>query len=93
MPSLKSLIGAVVDLPKDLVLNLPRITLVGDLQLVIENHRGIEDYDGIYVRVALERGSLVIKGENLTLRSIRTDEIVVDGSIKTLLFEEDANDR
>ena len=47
MPSLKTLIGAVVDLPKDLVLNLPRITLVGDLQLVIENHRGIEDFDEI----------------------------------------------
>ncbi|MDP3487350.1 MAG: sporulation protein YqfC [Bacillota bacterium] len=93
MPSLKNLIGAVVDLPKDLILNLPRITLVGDLQLVIENHRGIENFDGSYVRIALERGALVINGENLTLRSIHTDEIVVDGYIKALLFEEDANDR
>ena len=92
MPSLKTLIGAVVDLPKDLVLTLPRITLVGDLQLVIENHRGIEDFDGSHVRIALERGTLVIKGDNLTLRSIHTDEIVVDGSIKALLFEEDTND-
>lgn len=92
MPSLKNLVGAVVDLPKDLVLNLPRITLVGDLQLVIENHRGIEDFDGGYVRIALERGFVVIKGENLTLRSIHTDEIVVDGAIKALLFEGAAND-
>lgn len=92
MPSLKNLVGAVVDLPKDLVLNLPRITLVGDLQLVIENHRGIEDFDGCYVRIALERGFVVIKGENLTLRSIHADEVVVDGSIKALLYEGMAND-
>jgi len=67
--------------------------LVGDLQLVVENHRGILDFDGIFVRIALERGALVIKGEALTMRSIHTDEIVVDGSIKAVLFEDDAHDR
>jgi len=78
----------VVDLPKDIVLNLPRITLVGDLQLVIENHQGIEDYDGEVVRIALARGCFVISGKNLTLRSIHSDEIVVDGTISSLKFED-----
>lgn len=93
MSSIKSIFGAVVDLPKDLVLNLPRITLVGDLQLVIENHRGLLDFDGTEVQIALERGTLCIKGTNLTLRSIRVDEIVVDGTIQAVLFEGEADGR
>lgn len=91
MPSLKGLLNAVVDLPKDITLDLPRITMVGNLQVVIENHRGLLDFDGKEVRIMLERGKIRISGENLTLRSLQADEIVVDGSIRNLLFEEDTD--
>lgn len=87
MPSLRNIMSSIIDLPKDLMLNLPRITLVGDLQMVIENHRGILGFDGCEVRILLERGSVRVAGENLTLRSIHADEIVVDGTIKALSFE------
>lgn len=89
MPSLKDLFNTIVDLPKDIILDLPRITMVGNLQLVIENHRGILEFEGQEVRIMLEHGNIRIKGDNLTLRSIQVDEIVVDGSIKELVFEDD----
>ncbi|EDT8929413.1 sporulation protein YqfC [Salmonella enterica subsp. enterica serovar Mbandaka] len=34
----------ILDLPDDVVFDLPKITLIGDIQLYIENHRGIIEY-------------------------------------------------
>lgn len=73
-----------LELPKDLLLNLPRITLVGDIQLHIENHRGIIEYTKERIRISISMGELVIVGEGLVLRNIFPDEIAVEGKIKAL---------
>ena len=33
--------ATILDLPQDVALDLPRITMIGGLQLTVENHRGI----------------------------------------------------
>lgn len=73
-----------LELPKDLLMNLPRITLVGDMQLHIENHRGIIEYTKEKIRISISIGELVIIGEVLMLRNIFPDEIAVEGKIKAL---------
>lgn len=73
-----------LELPKDLLMNLPRITLVGDMQLHIENHRGIIEYTKEKIRISISIGELVIVGEGLMLRNIFPDEIAVEGKIKAL---------
>jgi sporulation protein YqfC len=67
-----------LELPKDLLMNLPRITLVGDMQLHIENHRGIIEYTKEKIRISISIG------EVLMLRNIFPDEIAVEGKIKAL---------
>lgn len=73
-----------LELPKDLLMNLPRITLLGDMQLHIENHRGIMEYTKERIRVSTSLGELIIVGESLVLRNIFPDEIAVDGKIRAL---------
>lgn len=82
----RKLMTEVLELPKDLVLDLPRITLVGNVQLTIENHRGVILYTDTHVRVAVARGEIVIAGQRLTLRSILPDEIIVDGTINNVSY-------
>ena len=53
----------VLELPKDLVLNLPRITMVGNIQLTIENHRGVILYSDRRIRVAVSGASLLSKAK------------------------------
>lgn len=76
-----SLLTDVLELPRDMVLNLPRVTMVGNVQLTLENHRGVILYTGGRIRVAVEKGEVIIEGQRLTIRSIFSDEIVVDGLI------------
>lgn len=77
-----------LELPKDLMLDLPRITLLGNLQLIIENHRGIIEYTKERIRISTSLGELLIDGEGLILRNIFPDEIAVDGKITSLKLVE-----
>lgn len=78
----------VLELPKDIVMDLPRVTMVGNVQLHVENHRGIIEYTFDKVRINTTRGELVIFGEKLQVGNINPDEIVVDGRIETVHLQD-----
>ena len=82
----RQLMTEILELPKDLVLDLPRMTLVGNVQLTLENHRGVILYTDTHIRIAVARGEIVIAGKKLTLRSILSDEIIVDGTIRNVSY-------
>jgi len=75
-----------LELPGDIMLDLPKIILVGNLQVFIENHRGIQEYNPKLVRVVVNDKVVEVTGEGLTLRNILTDEICVEGRINSLSF-------
>lgn len=76
----------VMELPGDVVLDLPKIIMVGNMQLFIENHRGIIEYTPEGVRVSIGEGEINVRGENLMLRNILPDELCVEGKIQSLSF-------
>ncbi len=78
------LLANYLELPKDLLMDLPRVTLLGDMQLHIENHRGIMEYTKERIRISTNLGEMTILGEGLMLRNIHSDEIAIDGKIKSL---------
>lgn len=78
------LLSHIFELPKDLVMDLPRITLLGDMQLYVENHRGIIEYTKEKICISTGIGELIINGSELALRNILPDEIAVDGRIKSI---------
>lgn len=71
-----------LELPKELVMGLPRITMLGDIQMIVENHRGIIEYTAERVRIGTSIGELQVTGSGLTLRAIYPEEISVDGKIR-----------
>jgi len=77
-----------LDLPQDVVLNIPRITLTGKIAVFLENHKGIVEYSERVIRVNTPIGIIVIKGEDLLIKTIIADEITIDGNIKSVEYEE-----
>jgi sporulation protein YqfC len=75
-----------LDIPKDLVLDLPKVTIVGRTELYIENHRGIIEYNLNRLRVNLSRGFLEIEGNDLEIRALMVDEMMVSGEILTVKY-------
>ena len=60
----------VFDLPGDLVAGLPRMELVGDRELRMENHRGILAYGSEEIHISGGKLILKVRGEGLELRSM-----------------------
>ncbi|NLF35290.1 MAG: sporulation protein [Clostridiales bacterium] len=74
----------LLDLPGDLVAGLPRIELLGDRELRVENHKGILAYGTEEIHISGGKLILRVKGTALELRSMNTLELLITGHIASL---------
>ncbi len=82
----KNEISETLELPKEITLDLPKITLVGNLQLNIENHKGIIEYTSQQIRVSSNSGMIKIIGKNLYIKTIIKEEIIIIGQIDSFEY-------
>jgi len=87
VPPLRRLLGSVLDLPQDVYLDLPRVTIIGCEEVSIENTRGVQDFSDTELVIELAQQVLRITGENLSLRTIQVGEIIVTGRVFSLVFQ------
>ena len=78
---IKQLLANSMDLPQDVMMDLPRITMIGQLHIYIENHRGLLVFSDTEVRLMLKHGQLMIRGEGLVIKMILPEEIMLEGKI------------
>ena len=83
---LKQLIVKRMDLPEDVMMDLPRITMIGQLHIYIENHRGLLAFTDKEVRLMLKHGQLFIRGSSFVIKTILPEEILLEGKIEQVLF-------
>ena len=74
----------VLDLPADVLAGLPRVELVGDREVRMENHRGILAYGGEEIHVSGGKFVVQIRGEELELRSMTGLELLITGRITSI---------
>ncbi len=79
-------IAQVLEFPKEVVLDLPKLTMAGDRELYLENYKGIVEYTAEVIRLNLGERELKITGRNLGIRSIESEDITVYGIIQTVEF-------
>src|SRR5690625_1463909 len=83
---LRGFITNALDLPKDVTFDLPRITMIGNMQLYVENHRGVRSFTSEKLSLGLSVGYLEITGESLVIRAIHTDEVFIEGVIGDIKY-------
>jgi sporulation protein YqfC len=76
----------MIDLPPDVMLDIPRMTMVGNIRLYIENHRGIVHFSEDRLKLALSDGFLELNGKELIVRAISAEEILIEGLINELKY-------
>ena len=80
-------IGRLLDMSKDAVLHLPRISLFGNLQCCVENHQGVVQYTQEKIGLNAGRYRIYIEGEDLVITSLSADAIYVEGRIGQVQYE------
>ncbi|WP_409289350.1 sporulation protein YqfC [Peribacillus sp. SCS-37] len=86
---IRQLMMNTMDLPQDVVMDLPRITMIGQLHIYIENHRGLLTFTDTELRLMLKSGQLLIKGTSFSIRAILPEEILLEGKIDQVSFIND----
>lgn len=84
--NIKNNIADALELPKEIVLDLPKITMIGSIQLYIENHKGIVEYSKERIRVNSKMGIIRITGKKMIIKNIVSEEIVITGEILNIEF-------
>ena len=79
-------LGKALDIPNDIILDLPKINLMGNIQFYLENHRGIIEYTPEKVRISVSIGEVEVKGSALMIRTISKDDVRLDGLIDAVCY-------
>lgn len=72
---------------RELAMNVPHITVTGNREIYIENHKGIEVYTRELIRLSTPGGSVSIEGADLNIDSVRVSDIFISGIIRKIEFE------
>jgi sporulation protein YqfC len=83
----QSRLDRLLELPKEISSNEPKITIQGYNQMVIENYKTILDYQDIYIRIKTYIGIINITGIGLKLNEMTSDDIMIYGEIDSIDFE------
>jgi len=73
-------------LPSDVVLELPRITIVGNLHVYIENHQGLITYSETELKLKSNKGYIRVTGSSFVLKMMLPEEILLEGIVKDVEF-------
>ncbi|KAE9636974.1 sporulation protein YqfC [Defluviitalea raffinosedens] len=84
--NLKKKVTDILELPKEVVLNLPMISMLGNEEMHIENYKGILEYDSERIKIYTSNGVLKLEGRGLSLKAMTTEEIVIKGTIFRIEF-------
>lgn len=84
--SLKNRISEFSELPKDVVLGIPMLTMIGQMELIVENYRGIIEYTDNLVRIHTKDGQIRVIGNDLKVDYYTNDEMKITGCIVSVEY-------
>ena len=80
-------IDRMLELPQEVYSNVPKIIITGFDEMIIENFKGILEYEEFFVRINTHIGLININGYGLSLENMTDDDIKVKGTIESLDIE------
>lgn len=83
---MQSLLISTFKLPSDVILELPRITVIGQIHVYIENHKGLATYSDTELKLKINKGHVKITGTGFVLKMMLPEEILLEGTITDIKF-------
>ncbi len=80
-------INEFLEFPKEIYSNDPHLIITGFEEMVIENFKGIIEYEDFFVRINTSIGIINIHGINLKLETMTEDDLRIKGKIENIELE------
>lgn len=84
---MKKKIDKLLELPQEVYSNVPKIIITGFDEMIVENFKGILEYEEFFVRINTYIGIININGYNLNLENMTDDDIKITGKIESFDLE------
>lgn len=79
--------ASLFDLPADAVAGVPRVELLGENELRVENHRGILSYSTEEIHISTGHFIIQVQGQTLSLRAMTAVDLLITGTISGLSIQ------
>lgn len=87
-----SRIDRILEMPQEVYTDTPKLTITGFNEMIIENFKGILEYEDYYIRVNTSLGIVNVNGFELSLENMTNDDIRVKGKIESIDIERNFED-
>ena len=84
-------VDKILEFPKEVYSNEPKIIISGFDELIIENFKGILEYGEFFVRINTYIGIININGYNLNLENMTDDDLKITGKIESIELEKNTD--
>ena len=84
--SIKQKVLTASDMPKDVIMGIPVLTILGDIEICIENYGGIIEYTDCLIRIRTKTGQIIVNGKKLNVDFYTNDEMKICGKIRSIEF-------
>ncbi len=74
------------DIPEDIVFDVPRVTVMDNTEVRIENYKTVLEYDETKVQLACKKKCITVSGTSLAIHVITDDEVSIHGEISAISF-------
>ena len=81
-------INKILDIPEEIVSDVPKITCLGFKKILIENYKNILEYQDVFIRINTSMGIINVSGSVLKMEEMTIDDITIEGKIDSIEFEE-----
>ena len=89
---MKKKINEMLEIPKEVYSNIPNLIITGFEDIVIENYKGILEYENYFIRINTYIGIINIHGIDLKLAKMTEDNIKITGKIESFEMERTSDD-
>lgn len=79
-------IAEILEVPRDVALGDSIITLIGKQEMLIENYKGVVEYDDKLLKVKTKNGLIELEGNHFLITYLTDEEIKITGQIKKIKY-------
>ena len=83
----KTRLDKILEIPEEIYTNTPKITITGFNEIILENYKGILEYEEFFASISTYIGIVNINGYNINLEKMTNDDIKITGKIESVELE------
>ncbi|MCL1786568.1 MAG: sporulation protein YqfC [Defluviitaleaceae bacterium] len=92
MPKVKEKVANALSLPKEIALDLPVVTALGQGEVTIENYKSLLEFTETGIRIRTKAGVVNIAGRRLMLRQVTAENLLIAGQVTGIFFDDHYGD-